>query len=216
MPDETKAYLRRVNPAHRAFEADLTKLMLDQLRMTSIAPADLLPPYAAPVRAILDRHLDEQRAILDAYGPRPTRAGKSDAAYRLLVAVRVVVGASFLLETKSPTTICAFLNDGNQNEREGLTVDSVRSVWRMFRRSLKAEGGIRLPVVVADIERLRALYSLQQRIPGSRFAGLRGARLAQAIHDDFDLNESIWLAQRRMAAERKAGQARKSDLQIAR
>jgi hypothetical protein len=109
-----------------------------------------------------------------------------------------------MLNRPGPEAHCRYLNEGKRNGQTTLTRNSIRAARKSFDRQLRGPGAHAvLAQTATDASRLEAMESLRLRAKDHpRFRRYQGAALAIAIHNDFDLNESIWRAQRRLALER--------------
>jgi len=202
-----RAFIERSNARRAWFERDLVDSFIGGLRLTSIDPNELAPPYSPAVRALLSEHLRAKRAALAAKEPFELRRydrSLDDVSYRHELAVRVINAARFMLnisddEPAPPRDTLRYLNEGRRGDEAALTRHSLRSVWRTFHDELAVDGRARLYRMAEDVSRLSALEYLRQEAKrDARFRQFHGEELALRIHETVDLNEALWRAARHL------------------
>ncbi|MEO9297160.1 hypothetical protein [Devosia alba] len=212
---EMRGMMSRVNRRLIENDWDARRRAVQSLREAGVPPERLESGADPKVMELVDRLVQGERCrVFEKYGG-PVQAidlllreyGEQyldNPRYRRTLAVRVVTAARFTIGPHSTTDICAFLNQGLPRDEDGDVRSSVahidrhalRSVDRSFRRELKSFGHARIQQLSDDVALLNAFDSLRLQAMTSKsyphLRGLRGRRLAEAMHEIQDLREAVF------------------------
>jgi hypothetical protein len=189
-------YLRRTNPEALAFQRALAEPFVATLRRAGVDPTS--PLWQEPI----EMYVTSQRALFAARFGAPAMPAEErsldDVGYRSELGARVVWATSNMLGRPGQKTVYSHLNEGAQTEG-GLTrhhIDSAKNTMvRWANGPHRRQRQWLILRALDDQDKVQALeYCRRQAKADGRFVRLRGAELAEAIHDRGDLNEAIYRA----------------------
>jgi hypothetical protein len=211
LQSEARAYFSRWNVPLKAIEASWRSEAIETLRHTGIPSCNLVEPLGERIEGLVTELVIGRRSVLRlrqeaqlkpaAEQPLPFDGERFDRDH----CARVITAAYFNQSVRSNEATAKALNVGLSIGVQGLTrhhvLRAVKTCRARWKRSAYKKYILLLLSIDCDLVAALDIVRSQAR-NHAKFKKYKGADLAWAVHEEFDLNERIYRAHRILTADR--------------